>query len=452
MTLGSVLNTASSGLDSISRRIAVVSQNVANAGTAGYVRERVAVSSVTAGGQPMGVRTGVATRSLNERLLADAGAASAAASGGQARSAALAGIDAASGSPGSGYDLPGLLGALRDSVSTLQADPANGARQRLVVAKADALARGVNALGTAVSGARQAAQDSAVADVAAANDALHGIGALSTQIIAASARGESTADLEDQRDRSIRTLSDLTGARVMKLRDGDVLAVLGGLVLPTRSATGPFALAAATLAPNTPVPAVPALLLSGIATLPGAAGGRIGANLQLRDTELPRLQAGLDDFAQSLAARFDVAGLTLFTDAAGAVPTLPAAGLAQGVRVSAAIVAAPASVRGTGAAAGDTTLLDGLLDGVLGTGTGSLARAAADIAVRHAGLAADAAGEAATDEAVRTSLDAKLASDTAVTLDTETADMIRLQNAYGANAKVIAAAQAMWTQLLDSVR
>ena len=50
------------------------------------------------------------------------------------------------------------------------------------------------------------------------------------------------------------------------------------------------------------------------------------------------------------------------------------------------------------------------------------------------------------------SLDAKLAAGTGVSLDTETADLVRLQNAYGANAKVIAAAQAMWTQLLDSVR
>ena len=30
--------------------------------------------------------------------------------------------------------------------------------------------------------------------------------------------------------------------------------------------------------------------------------------------------------------------------------------------------------------------------------------------------------------------------------------MIELQNAYGANAKVIAAVQAMWTQLLNTVQ
>ena len=64
----------------------------------------------------------------------------------------------------------------------------------------------------------------------------------------------------------------------------------------------------------------------------------------------------------------------------------------------------------------------------------------------------DAAGKLATGQAVQASLDKKLADGTGVSLDTETADLVRLQNAYAANAKVITAAQAMWTQLLDAVR
>ena len=107
---------------------------------------------------------------------------------------------------------------------------------------------------------------------------------------------------------------------------------------------------------------------------------------------------------------------------------------------------------GPAGAAGETILIDGVLDRVLGSGAGSLASAAATLASHHAELTADAAGQLATGQAVLASLDAKLAAGTGVSLDTETADLVRLQNAYGANAKVIAAAQAMWTQLLDSVR
>ena len=44
-----------------------------------------------------------------------------------------------------------------------------------------------------------------------------------------------------------------------------------------------------------------------------------------------------------------------------------------------------------------------------------------------------------------------LSSKSGVDMDTEMSNMIALQNAYGANAKVIAAVQAMWTQLLTTV-
>jgi flagellar hook-associated protein 1 FlgK len=37
-------------------------------------------------------------------------------------------------------------------------------------------------------------------------------------------------------------------------------------------------------------------------------------------------------------------------------------------------------------------------------------------------------------------------------MDAEMSNMIQLQNAFTANARVIAAVQAMWTQLLNSVQ
>ena len=49
---------------------------------------------------------------------------------------------------------------------------------------------------------------------------------------------------------------------------------------------------------------------------------------------------------------------------------------------------------------------------------------------------------------MQTTLDGKLTAQSGVNMDTEMSNMIQLQNAYGANAKVIAAVQSMWTQLL----
>ena len=200
---------------------------------------------------------------------------------------------------------------------------------------------------------------------------------------------------------------------------------------------------------------MPPLLLSGQDVTGRLTGGRLGAQLALRDQALPGLQAGLDGFAQALAARFDTQGLPLFTDPAGAVPATVQPGFAQTIRVSAAVQAAPAMLRdGTGpaGAAGASVLLERVLGRVLGSGTGGLQSMAQGITANHAGLAAEAAGKLQTDKGVQTALTAKLASTSGVSVDAELADLVRLQNAYAANAKVLQATQTIWSGLLDAVR
>ena len=53
------------------------------------------------------------------------------------------------------------------------------------------------------------------------------------------------------------------------------------------------------------------------------------------------------------------------------------------------------------------------------------------------------------EQALQTSLNAKVSAVSGVNMDTEVSQMLSLQNAYGANARVIAGVQAMFTQLLQ---
>lgn len=451
MRLDSVISQSAGGLDSVTRQLAVVAQNVSNANTPGYVRETLRTSSLAAAGEGMGVRSGVATRTVDAALQADLFAAAGQSAYGQMRQDALAGIDAASGAPGAGQDVAGLIGALRDAFSTLHADPGNATQQRAVVNAAAALAQGINGLGGAVSAARQSAQDGLQDDIVRANDALRSLGALTNQVIAAQAKGQSTADLEDKRDAAIQTLAELTGAQVLRQPDGNLLAISGGTVLSLRRATGPLSLATATLAPDTPANAVPALLVDGQPA--PITGGRIGAQLALRDSVLPGIQAQVDAFAQALAGGFAAAGLELFTDSTGAVPATP--GFAQAVQVNPAVQAAPSMVRDGAAAAGAagaTALVEAVLDGVLASGRGTVSGMASQLVADNAGLAASAARQSTLDQAVQSGLATKLTTQTGVSVDTELAEMVKLQNSYGANARVISAVQAMWAQLMDSVR
>ena len=229
-----------------------------------------------------------------------------------------------SGTPGSAQDLPSLLGALRDSFSTLGNDPSSGPQQLDVLSKAGSLVGGIHTLGAAFVQARQTAQDTLVQDVSTANDALHALGQLSTQIVAAKAAGQSTATLEDQRDGQMQSLAQLTGARFIEQPNGDVLAIGGNSPLPLRAESGPFTLANVNFNGATPSASVPALMLDGMPV--AGLGGEIGANLTLRDTTLPAMQSGLDGFAQALAASFQGQGLPLLTDGSGTVPPAGTAG------------------------------------------------------------------------------------------------------------------------------
>ena len=56
------------------------------------------------------------------------------------------------------------------------------------------------------------------------------------------------------------------------------------------------------------------------------------------------------------------------------------------------------------------------------------------------------------EQATYNTLQAKYDDATGVDIDAEMALMVQLQNAYGANARVISAIQAMWDQLLGAVR
>jgi flagellar hook-associated protein 1 FlgK len=76
---------------------------------------------------------------------------------------------------------------------------------------------------------------------------------------------------------------------------------------------------------------------------------------------------------------------------------------------------------------------------------------AANLASSQAEAANSAQGSVSDSQALQSSLQTKLASETGVSVDTELSNMIVLQNAYGANAKIISSAQTMFNTLLGAV-
>jgi flagellar hook-associated protein 1 len=231
-------------------------------------------------------------------------------------------------------------------------------------------------------------------------------------------------------------------------------------------------------------------------------GGRIGADITLRDTTLPTDQAELDEFAEGLSSRFVGQGLTLFTDGSPNVPTPvppPAqngyVGYAGTIQVNPQVTADPSLVRdGTDAVAaigftpndpaigpaGFTTLISNVLNYTFGSqsqsgdqpalntnGLGqsgnlaapfssapgeSLSDFATSLVSSQAQQSATATSNLTTEQALQTSLNAKATAVSGVNMDTEVSQMLSLQNAYGANARVVAGVQSMFAELLQAVQ
>ena len=206
MNLDAALSIAAGGVANIGRQLALVSQNVANASTPGYAAEVSTQQALNEGGIAMGVRSGPATRLTDATLQAQTQAQASTVADLTTRQTALQAIDAAQGTPGQGNDLPSLLGALGDAFSTLLNQPDNQTAQSAVTGAASTLANGINSLSNVYTAQRNTAQASLVSDVATANQTLAQIGSIGTQIVTLKSAGQSTADLENQRDIAVNTL------------------------------------------------------------------------------------------------------------------------------------------------------------------------------------------------------------------------------------------------------
>ena len=329
--------------------------------------------------------------------------------------------------------------------------------------------------------------------------------------MALKAAGQSTADLENQRDAAVGSLSQLLDVNVRGQPNGNLLIITaGGLMLPTTGTADRLSTGSAVVEPNSFYPGggIPSIRFGNADVTGQLRGGQIGANIALRDTILPTDQAELDELAQNLAGRFDAQGLTLFTDPDGNVlppagtPTPPVQngyiGFAATIQVNAAVQNDPSLVRdGThdvaatpngpsaflvnplSGPAGFTTMINRVLNYALGAeaqsgvpqpasntvGLGpagnlnapyvapaTLGQLAATMVSAQAQASGNTSKQLGTEQAVQTTLVKQLSAQSGVNMDTEMSNMIQLQNAYIANAKVIATVQAMWADLIATVR
>ena len=511
MSLQGALQSATAGLQLVAQQASVASRNVSNAGTPDYTVKRVKVETL-AGGT---VRAGDTTRQVDAALRAEARGVRGQTAYAEVRERALTPLVALNGAPGSGDSIGELVAALRDQLTGLRARPADVTEQRNALGAAGALSERLNEFAGGVTRARQSAQDELVRQVDEANRLVQQIARLDNQFQSSRANGSVDIYALDQRDATIQQLSELIEVTpTFGPRDQVTLIMRGGYTLPLDPEKGPFSINAATVTPESfyrpatgtsPAGTLPPLMLGDIDITNSTRSGKLGALIELRDSTLPRMQAELDVLASTLATRFNAQGLRLYVDGANpdaGPPDVTAStgysgavvGFAGRIALSPAVSAEPRLLRdGTNNAtatnltpnpasgpAGFTALLDNLLDYAFGAVSGPsgtaqpappsrnlgpgrdltssfipparLADQAAALTGAQATMAAEATTELNESSASRTRINLLLQQREGVDVDKEMADLLQLQNAYAANARVLAAVQEMWDALLRSAR
>lgn len=316
MSLAQSIATALSGLQVNQASIALVSSNVANADTPGYVRKTVQQVSTVGNGTDIGVRIADVQRTLDQYIQRQLRTENSGASYADTRAQVYSQLQDVYGQPGSDNSLETVYNNFTNALQALSTSPDDAAARSSVVSAAQSLTQQLNQMSNAVQGLRSDAELGISSAVAQANNALSQIAALNQQIVGRSQGDSETATLMDQRDGYIDQLSKLMDVSVIKGADNQVSVFTnsGTQLVGAQAAVLSFN-AQGTMTAASQWNANPSQSRLGTITLTTPAGnsidmiangsirsGSLAAYVQMRDQDLMQAQNQLDAIAASMAS------------------------------------------------------------------------------------------------------------------------------------------------------
>lgn len=479
MTISQSLSNALSGLTAASRMAEVVSANLANALTEGYGRRTVELSAMITGGSGGGVRVDGIVRIVDRGVLADRRLAESTLARHETTAAAFGRVETALGPAGSADSIAGRIVAFESALAAASVDPSSGLALGRVGDSLKSLASGIRDAARTIQSERLQADRQIADQVGLLNRSLRELEEVNAAIAVSPSGEGSPAALLDQRQQIVDRIARIVPVREMDRSAGQIaLVTTGGEVLidgparqygfaPVHTITPDMSFASGALSGLTrngdPVDPV-----RGIGLLDG---GTLGAAFRLRDESLVSAQQGLDTLTADLAARLSdpAADPTLppgapglLTDAGAPHDPLDVTGLALRIDVNAAIDPARggASWRlrdGLGATApgpvGRSEVIDAWAAAMsrqttLPDGSGSAA-AHADRLLAEAGSDRLAAEEQLSFTRARWSAFRETELANGVDSDHEMQMLLRIEQAYAANARVISTLDDMMRTLME---
>jgi flagellar hook-associated protein 1 FlgK len=321
------INTALSSVRLINQQIDLVSNNIANASTPGYTRKTLPQYSSAINGEGRGVLAGMVQRQMDVVLQRDLFTQTARTNSLEVKSRYQAIIQNFHGDPTANVSITAEIGQLKDSFAELANDPSSVPLLDTTFAQAAHVANKFNDFSALLSEMRNDAQNEMQLSVDNINNMLEEIAALNLAISSERGQNRSTVTLEDERDKALTALSKEIDIDYFENPSGvmEVMTRRGTALADTLAR--PILFAPEPIGPQSSYPASVAGVFvdsettgTDLTTQVGL-GGRLGSLIELRDQDLPRYQAQLDELAHKMATRFEQAGMRLFTDEAGVVPS-----------------------------------------------------------------------------------------------------------------------------------
>lgn len=480
MSLTSALLTASAALRNTQSNIDLTSRNIANASTEGYTRKVAQNVTQVVDGRAAAPLLSVPTRSVDEGVLRQMRTESSASGAATIKNDFLSRLEDLYGTPDAETALAHRVGSLQDAMTSLTSAPDSSESQAAVLDAATDVANTLNGTSSQILSLRREADQDIRDTVDGINTQLKQFQNIDAQISTRSALGQSTADLEDQRDTIMNNLSKVMDISYFRKDNGAIVLSTGTGRTLVDSTVFPLSYAGASIGADSSYPGtIPGITIGGVDITKDLRSGSLKGLVDLRDTILPQAQAQLDELAGTMISSFDAAGLSLFTDPQNATFTMPGdtVGVARRIGVSSTVQSEPWRLRDGSAATAqnantaDTTKLTAVIGAVFNTaqtfrtsgmggggtvtsgieGSGTLAHYAESILTYQSSQTATVAQEKSFRETTFSTLQERNLNDSGVNVDTELTNLVQLQNAYSASAKVVSTLNQLFDDLLNMV-
>jgi flagellar hook-associated protein 1 len=317
MGLSSALATAMSGLSANQAALSIISSNVANAQTPGYVAQNPNQIEVASGGFGSTVETTGVNRALdlfvqNQLRTETAGGAYA-----DQTANILGQLQSVYGTPGGAGTLETSLSNFTTALQSLSSNPGDSSAQSVALTAAQTLAQQLNTTTQGIQSLRTNVDQDIGNSAAQANTDMSQIAQLNTRLQGMSPTDPQAATLMDQRDSAVNDLSKLADVRVVtdssnqaNVYTSSGIQLVGGGLASSFTYSSPGALSATSLYNSDPTK-------SGVGSLniklPNGASidvvannvlssGQIAADLKLRDQTLVQAQTQVDQLAATLSS------------------------------------------------------------------------------------------------------------------------------------------------------